>query len=61
MCIRDRRDTQVLEDETVAEIDAKIEAFKKEFRTSEGQSLNEQFDSIDEEDIHQEQLVVKKK
>ena len=55
------RDTQVLEDETVAEIDAKIEAFKKEFRTSEGQSLNEQFDSIDEEDIHQEQLVVKKK
>lgn len=55
------RETQVLEDEFVAEIEAKIETFKKEFRTSEGHPLNEQFDAIDEEEIQQEQLTVNKK
>ncbi|MGO1434857.1 MAG: F0F1 ATP synthase subunit alpha [Canibacter sp.] len=55
------RDKQVLEDSFVEEIDNKIETFKKEFRTSEGLALNEQFDAIDDEEIQQEQLVVKKK
>ncbi|WP_166985481.1 F0F1 ATP synthase subunit alpha [Canibacter zhoujuaniae] len=55
------RETNVLEDETVAEISAQIDKFKSEFRTSEGKSLNEKFDAIDADEIKQEQLVVKKK
>ena len=54
------RETNVLDDATVAEITAQIEKFKSEFRTSEGKSLNEQFETLDEADIKQEQLVVKK-
>ncbi|MFA5607578.1 MAG: F0F1 ATP synthase subunit alpha [Leucobacter sp.] len=54
------RDTNVLDDETVAEITVQIEKFKGEFRTSSGKSLNEQFDVLDEAEIKQEQLVVKK-
>ncbi|WP_449277602.1 F0F1 ATP synthase subunit alpha [Leucobacter sp. GX24907] len=54
------RETNVLDDDTVAEIEKKIEAFKLEFRTSAGQSLNEQFESLSEDEIKQEQLVVKK-
>ncbi len=55
------RDTNVLDDDTVAELEAKIAAFKLEFRTSSGQALNEQFEELPEEDIQQEQLVVTKK
>ena len=55
------RETNVLDDDTVAEINSKIDNFKGEFRTSAGQTLNEQFDAIDSEEIDQEQLVVKKK
>ena len=55
------RETNVLDDDTVAEINSKIDIFKGEFRTSAGQTLNEQFDAIDSEEIDQEQLVVKKK
>ncbi|GAB2550256.1 F0F1 ATP synthase subunit alpha [Leucobacter ruminantium] len=54
------RSTNVLDDDTVAEITAQIEKFKSEFRTSAGKSLNEQFDALDEAEIKQEQLVVKK-
>ncbi len=54
------RSTNVLDDATVAEITAQIEKFKSEFRTSAGKSLNEQFDQLDEAEIKQEQLVVKK-
>ena len=54
------RTTNVLDDDTVAEITAQIERFKSEFRTSSGKSLNEQFDALDEAEIKQEQLVVKK-
>ncbi|RRD60622.1 F0F1 ATP synthase subunit alpha [Leucobacter sp. OH1287] len=54
------RETNVLDDDTVAEINSKIDNFKGEFRTSVGQTLNEQFDAIDSEEIDQEQLVVKK-
>jgi len=55
------RDTNVLDDDTVAELEAKIAAFKLEFRTSSGQALNEQFEELPEEEIQQEQLVVTKK
>ncbi|UOQ56118.1 F0F1 ATP synthase subunit alpha [Leucobacter allii] len=54
------RATNVLDDDTVAELEAKIATFKSEFRTSAGQSLSEQFDALDEAEIKQEQLVVKK-
>ena len=55
------RATNVLDDATVAELEAKIATFKSEFRTSAGQSLAEQFDAIDEAETQQEQLVVTKK
>ncbi|MBL3700481.1 F0F1 ATP synthase subunit alpha [Leucobacter luti] len=54
------RSTNVLDDATVAEITAQIEKFKGEFLTSSGKSLNEQFETLDEAEIKQEQLVVKK-
>ncbi|MCW2288343.1 F0F1 ATP synthase subunit alpha [Leucobacter luti] len=54
------RATNVLDDDTVAEITAQIEKFKSEFRTASGHSLNEQFAELDEAEIKQEQLVVKK-
>jgi F-type H+-transporting ATPase subunit alpha len=54
------RSTNVLDDDTVAEVTAQIEKFKSEFRTSDGKSLNEQFEALDEAEIKQEQLVVKK-
>ena len=55
------RSTNVLDDDTVAELQSKIESFKLEFRTSSGQALNEQFEELAEEEIKQEQLVVTKK
>ncbi|WP_336651856.1 MULTISPECIES: F0F1 ATP synthase subunit alpha [unclassified Leucobacter] len=54
------RSTNVLDDDTVADITAQIEKFKSEFRTSSGKSLSEQFGALDEAEIKQEQLVVKK-
>ena len=54
------RSTNVLDDDTVAELKAQIEKFKSEFRTSAGKSLHEQFEALDEAEIKQEQLVVKK-
>ena len=55
------RSTNVLDDDTVADLEQKIDAFKLVFRTSSGQTLNEQFDELPEEEIQQEQLVVTKK
>ena len=55
------RETNVLDDDTVAELEAKIAAFKLEFRTSAGVALHEQFEELPEEEIKQEQLVVSKK
>ncbi|MFD5600140.1 F0F1 ATP synthase subunit alpha [Leucobacter sp. NPDC058333] len=55
------RATNVLDDDTVAELESQIGKFTSEFRTSSGQSLAEQFDAIDEAEIKQEQLVVNKK
>ncbi|MGD9607154.1 MAG: F0F1 ATP synthase subunit alpha [Leucobacter sp.] len=55
------RSTNVLDDDTVAELEAKIADFKLVFRTSAGQALNEQFEELPEEEIKQEQLVVTKK
>ncbi|MDO4241327.1 MAG: F0F1 ATP synthase subunit alpha [Microbacteriaceae bacterium] len=55
------RESNVLEDEYVTEISTQIDKFKSEFRTSAGTGLNEQFDAIGQEEIQQEQLVVKKK
>ncbi|WP_017791779.1 F0F1 ATP synthase subunit alpha [Leucobacter salsicius] len=54
------RETNVLDDATVAELTTQIEKFKSEFRTRAGLALNEQFGSLDEAEIKQEQLVVKK-
>ena len=54
------RETNVLDDDTVASLVQSIEAFKLVFRTSTGQSLAEQFETLDEAEIQQEQLVVKK-
>ncbi|KAM9862811.1 F0F1 ATP synthase subunit alpha [Leucobacter sp. BZR 635] len=52
--------TNVLSDEVVDELTKQIEKFKSEFLTAEGKSLTEQFDALDESEIQQEQLVVKK-
>ena len=52
--------TNVLDDDLVAELTAQIEKFKGEFLTGEGKPLSEQFDALDEAEIQQEQLVVKK-
>lgn len=55
------RETNVLDDATEAELTSLIEKFKLEFRTSEGKALHEQFETLEDEEINQEQLVVKKK
>ena len=54
------RETNVLDDETVRALEKSIADFKPVFRTSSGQSLAEQFEALDEAEIQQEQLVVKK-
>jgi len=54
------RETNVLDDDTIAALESSIEEFKKVFRTSAGHSLAEQFETLDEDEIQQEQLVVKK-
>ena len=59
------RDTNVLDDATVVELDKAVDAFKLEFQTSEGLSLNaagsEAFDAAEVEDINQEQIVKQKR
>ncbi|HRP99987.1 MAG TPA: F0F1 ATP synthase subunit alpha [Terrimesophilobacter sp.] len=55
------RETNVLDDDTTAELDKAVDAFKLEFQTGEGKPLitagNEQFDELEEEEIEQEQIV----
>ena len=57
--------TNVLEDETVAALDAGVDKFKLEFQTGEGKPLasvgTEQFEAIEPENIAQEQIVKQKR
>ena len=55
------RDTNVLDDDTVSELDAAVDAFKLEFQTGAGKPLNgpgsEQFTELPAEDVNQEKIV----
>ncbi|GAB3806969.1 F0F1 ATP synthase subunit alpha [Humibacter antri] len=55
------RDTNVLDDETVATLEREIDIFKLEFQTSAGHSLiepgSERYEAIEEEEIDQEKIV----
>ncbi|PJJ72727.1 ATP synthase F1 subcomplex alpha subunit [Diaminobutyricimonas aerilata] len=55
------RETNVLDDDTVAALDKKIDEFKLEFQTGDGSSLSgpgkEQFEELADEDINQEKIV----
>jgi len=59
------RETNVLDDDTTAALDAGIEKFKLEFQTGEGKPLNsvgtEVFEEIAEEEIEQEVIVKQKR
>ncbi|MCD2443933.1 F0F1 ATP synthase subunit alpha [Agromyces sp. SYSU K20354] len=55
------RETNVLSDETVAQLESAVDTFKQEFQTGEGKPLasvgSEQFEAIAEEDVNQEKIV----
>ncbi|MDR5701289.1 F0F1 ATP synthase subunit alpha [Agromyces aerolatus] len=55
------RDTNVLDDDTVAKLESAVDTFKLEFQTGDGKSLasvgKEQFEAIAEEDVNQEKIV----
>ena len=55
------RDTNVLDDDTVATLESEVDKFKLEFQTGEGKSLasvgREEFEAIDVEDVNQEKIV----
>jgi F-type H+-transporting ATPase subunit alpha len=55
------RETNVLSDDIVDELDAAVDAFKKEFQTGAGKPLNgpgsEQFVEMPAEDVNQEKIV----
>ena len=57
--------TNVLDDDTVAALDAGVDKFKLEFQTGEGKPLasvgTEQFEAIEPENIAQEQIVKQKR
>lgn len=59
------RETNVLSDDTVAELTAAIDAFKLEFQTGEGKPLisagKEVFVELEEEDVNQEKIVRQKR
>jgi F-type H+-transporting ATPase subunit alpha len=59
------RDTNVLSDDTVTELEAAVDKFKLEFQTGEGQPLisanNEQFEELEAEDVNQEKIVRQKR
>ncbi|MCU1552148.1 MAG: synthase subunit alpha [Glaciihabitans sp.] len=59
------RDTNVLDDDTAAALDAAVDKFKLDFQTGDGRSLSsagkEQFTAIEPEDITQEQIKVQKR
>jgi len=55
------RETNVLSDETVAQLESSVDTFKQEFQTGEGKPLasvgSEQFEAIAVEDVNQEKIV----
>ncbi|GAA4665858.1 F0F1 ATP synthase subunit alpha [Frondihabitans cladoniiphilus] len=55
------RETNVLSDEVVAELETQIDAFKQEFQTGEGKPLasvgREEFTATNAEDVNQEKIV----
>lgn len=55
------RDTNVLDNDTIAKLDSEVDRFKLEFQTGEGKPLasvgKEQFDAIAQEDVNQEKIV----
>ncbi|MDH6409513.1 F-type H+-transporting ATPase subunit alpha [Aurantimicrobium minutum] len=59
------RDTNVLDDKTVEDLEKAVVAFKKEFQAGDGSSLasvgKEEFTAIDAEDVKQEKIVKKKR
>ncbi len=59
------RETNVLDDKTTAELEAAVDKFKLEFQTGEGKPLDsvgsEQFEAVEPEEVHQEQIVKKKR
>ena len=59
------RETNVLDDKTVDELDKAVDTFKLEFQTGEGKPLisagTEEFEEIAPEDIAQEQIVKKRR
>jgi F-type H+-transporting ATPase subunit alpha len=57
------RDTNVLDDDTAAALDAAVDAFSLQFVTGDGKTLagTEQFDEVEPEDITQEQIVKQKR
>ncbi|BAU98754.1 MULTISPECIES: F0F1 ATP synthase subunit alpha [Aurantimicrobium] len=59
------RETNVLDDKTVEDLEKAVVAFKKEFQVGDGSSLssvgNEEFTAIDEDDVNQEKIVKKKR
>jgi F-type H+-transporting ATPase subunit alpha len=59
------RDTNVLDDDTVAKLDSEVDKFKLEFQTGEGKPLasvgREEFEAIDEDEVDQERIVKAKR
>ena len=59
------RETNVLDDETTAALDAAVDKFKLEFQTGDGKPLTsvgpEQFEEIEAEEIEQENIVKQKR
>ena len=59
------RDTNVLDDKTVEDLEKAVVAFKKEFQAGDGSSLasvgKEEFVAVDEADVKQEKIVKKKR
>jgi F-type H+/Na+-transporting ATPase subunit alpha len=59
------RETNVLDDESVATLDREIDIFKLEFQTSAGHALiepgSERYEAIEEEEIDQEKIVTSRR
>ena len=59
------RDTNVLDDDTTAELEKAVDDFSKEFQTGEGKSLDgpgkETFEATEVEDVNQEKIVKSKR
>jgi len=57
------RDTNVLDDDTAAELDKAVDTFSQQFLTGDGKTLagTEQFSEVEPEDITQEQIVKQKR